>query len=81
MPDMNTAIGAVVVTADGKELGHVKELEGECFKIDVSLAPDFWIAADVVDVAAPDTVQLLFTKAEIPAVFDPEAGHSGYHVH
>lgn len=74
-------IGAVVVTADGEELGRVAEFEGECFKVDVSLLPDYWVAPDIVDVVTPETVQLLFTKADIPAVFEPGAEHSGYHVH
>lgn len=77
----NTSIGAVVVTADGEELGRIAEFEGECFKIDRALLPDYWIAPDAIDVATPQTVQLLFTKTDLPAVFEPGATHSGYHVH
>lgn len=79
--DETPSIGSIVVTADGEELGRVNEIEGDCFKVDRSLMPDFWIAPDAIDVATPETVQLLFTKTDIPAVFEPGAEHSGYHVH
>lgn len=33
-------LGARVVTADGDELGKVKEVSGTCFKVDASMQPD-----------------------------------------
>jgi hypothetical protein len=77
----NPKIGAKVVTADGEDLGSVKEFQGECFKVDAPLQPDYWLAPDVVDVMTPETVQLLFTKNDLASVIHPGREHSGYHVH
>lgn len=74
-------LGAEVVTADGEALGKVKEFEGGCFKVDAPLQPDYWLAPDVIDVATPTTVQLLFSKNELASTIRPTTDHTGYHIH
>jgi hypothetical protein len=54
--------GDHVVTADGKELGLVKEIKAERFKVDVRWAPDYWLGTDVVESAEQGIVQLFLTK-------------------
>ena len=75
------SIGAIVVTADGEELGRVKQIAGACFEVDAPLQPDYWLAPDVIDVATPETVQLLLTRRDIASVIEPGTEHTGYHVH
>jgi hypothetical protein len=54
--------GDRVVTADGKELGLIKELKPDCFKVDVRWAPDYWLGTEIVDSAEQGIVQLFITK-------------------
>jgi hypothetical protein len=77
----STLVGAKVITADGQELGKVKELDGECIKIDAPMQPDYWLAADVIDLATPAVVQLLIAKDDIGDAIDNGREHSGHHVH
>jgi hypothetical protein len=67
------SIGAAVVTADGED--------GECFKVDAPLQPDYWLAPDIIDVATPETVQLLLSKSDMAAEIRPATDHTGYHIH
>ena len=39
-------IGQPVYGADGGELGTVKEVRGEYFKVDAPMQPDYWLRAD-----------------------------------
>ena len=41
-------IGSRVLTSDGEELGKVKEVMGDCFKVDVRMQPDYWLGIDTV---------------------------------
>jgi hypothetical protein len=54
--------GDRVVSSDGKELGLVKELKPDRFKVDVRWAPDYWLGTEVVDSAEQGIVQLIITK-------------------
>ena len=54
--------GDHVVTADGKQLGVVKEIKAERFKVDVRWAPDYWLGTDIVESADQGIVQLFLTK-------------------
>jgi hypothetical protein len=40
--------GMRVITADGEELGHVKEVGATSFKVDAPLALDYWLSLDCV---------------------------------
>ena len=41
-------IGARVMTSDGTELGHVKEVSGMLFKIDAPMQHDYWLRTDLI---------------------------------
>jgi multidrug efflux pump subunit AcrA (membrane-fusion protein) len=53
--------GQSIVTSDGEEIGTVKEVRGDAFKVDASLQPDYWLR---LDDAQPDgdRVRLAFPK-------------------
>jgi hypothetical protein len=76
-------IGALVVTADGEELGRVAEFEGECFKLDVRWQPVYWLTSDTIDTErlTTETVPLLFTRKDLATVQPPNSAHSGRHRH
>lgn len=40
--------GLPVYTADGDQIGEVKEVRGESFKIDAPMRPDYWLRRDCV---------------------------------
>jgi len=54
--------GDRVVSADGKDLGLIKEIKADCFKVDVRWAPDYWLGTEIVDSAEQGIVQLFITK-------------------
>ena len=58
-------IGARVISADGKQLGTVKDFREDRFLVDVRWAPDYWLGVESVDNASDDIVQLSVTKQEI----------------
>ena len=41
-------IGCPVFTADGDEIGRVKEIRGRYFKVDAPMRPDYWLIYDVL---------------------------------
>jgi hypothetical protein len=73
--------GAQVLTADGKELGRVKEVSGTCFKVDVSLRPDYWLASSYVSSATSSEVRLTVTKDNLDTAKVDGPGHAGIHGH
>ena len=54
--------GAQVFTADGENLGTVKEVAGDSFKIDAAMKPDYWLDRSTVDTCTDDTVTVGLTK-------------------
>jgi hypothetical protein len=78
---MTPTIGARVLTADGNELGKVKEVAGSCFKVDASMQPDYWLGSDCVASATGADVRLAINKDQVgdAKVDGPE--HSGVHRH
>lgn len=61
----NLSIGAEVYTADGERLGKVKEVEGNAFKVDAPMAPDYWLSMESVRGAEGDAVRTSFTKDQL----------------
>jgi hypothetical protein len=45
--------GQRVITADGEELGSVKEVAAASFKVDAPMALDYWLPIDAVVVQQP----------------------------
>jgi hypothetical protein len=40
--------GQIVYTMDGNELGEIKEVRGDFFKVDVSMQPDYWLSTECI---------------------------------
>jgi hypothetical protein len=59
--------GAVVMSGDGKQLGTVKEVAGDRFKVDRRLFPDYWLATEYVDHTLDGIVQMVLPKQGIGA--------------
>jgi hypothetical protein len=57
--------GARVVTADGKQIGLVKDVRLDRFLVDVRWAPDYWLGTETVGDASEDLVQLLVAKEDL----------------
>ena len=74
-------IGSRVLTSDGEELGKVKEVMGDCFKVDVRLQPDYWLGLDTVSSSTGGEVRLRFPKDGIKEVKQEGPDHKGFHPH
>lgn len=44
----STMVGQTVYSADGGELGTVKEIKGRFFKVDAPMQPDYWLSTNAV---------------------------------
>jgi hypothetical protein len=75
------AIGARVLTADGDELGKVKEISGSCFKVDAPMQPDYWLATDCIADGTGSDVTLSFTKDHLGDAKQDGPEHKGLHPH
>ena len=73
-------LGARVLTADGEELGTVKEVAGRCFKVDAPLTPDYWLGADTVAGTDGGVIKLAFSKDRLGDVRS-DGPHGGLHRH
>jgi hypothetical protein len=60
-------IGAKVVTADGKQIGTVREIGDDRFRVERRLFPDYWLANEYVDDVTGGIVQLIVTKEGLGA--------------
>jgi hypothetical protein len=74
-------VGTKVVTMDGDELGKVKEISGDCFKVDARLQPDYWLGVDTIETTLPGEVRLRFTKGGLGDAKQEGPEHSGFHPH
>jgi hypothetical protein len=75
-------LGVPVRTSDGKELGKVKEVVGDCFKVDAPMQPDYWLANDAVIGNSTDGgVKLRFDRQQLDEAKHEGPEHSGYHRH
>jgi hypothetical protein len=75
------AVGTKVMTADGDELGKVKEIMGDCFKVDAPMQPDYWLGTDTIASTSTGEVRLRFTKGGLGEAKMDGPGHSGVHPH
>jgi hypothetical protein len=60
-------LGDKVVTADGKQIGAVREIGSDSFKVERFLFPDYWLANEYVDDVTGGIVQLIVTKEGLGA--------------
>ena len=63
----NLSPGTPIFTADGEELGKIKEIRGDYFKVDAPMAPDYWLACNCIDSAGTGRIQLAVSKDEVDA--------------
>ena len=66
-PFLRVTVGTQVVSADYEQLGEVKALAEQGFKVGTGfLRRDYWLASELVAEAVPDAVVLLTVdKAEL----------------
>ena len=74
-------IGAKVVTADGKPLGKLMEIDGDCYKVDAPLQPDYWLNSKVVAKTSPSEIQISLRLKDLDLAIDHSHGHTGLHFH
>jgi len=74
-------VGTKVLTLDGDDLGKVKEISGDCFKVDAPMQPDYWLGVDMIADATPTEVHLRFTKGGLGEAKMDGPGHGGLHTH
>jgi len=65
MSSNDPAVGATVITIDGRELGKVKEVSDGWFKVDARLRRDYWLASDLIETSSAMTVQLSFARERL----------------
>jgi hypothetical protein len=61
----NLAIGAAVITLDGDELGTVKEIRGDLFKVDAPMQPDYWLECECIRGAFGGGIEVAFPKERL----------------
>jgi hypothetical protein len=74
--------GFNVLTAEHELLGTVKEVMGDCFKIDAPLAPDYWLGADTISTVNGENIMLRLRREEVndQKMSAPDT-HLGIHKH
>jgi hypothetical protein len=74
--------GATVMTADHERLGTVKEITGDCFKVDAPMAPDYWLASDTIASMVGKDILLRVMRSDIDDVkMGTPDQHTGIHRH
>jgi hypothetical protein len=79
--DSMPKVGAKVISRDDIELGTVKEVDADCFKIDAPMAADFWLGASMIERLEDGVVRLGVNNLTLDEVKDNEPQHSGIHRH
>jgi hypothetical protein len=74
--------GANVITADRERLGSVKEIKGDCFKVDAPMAPDYWLGSDTIATIDGNDIMLRYRREDINdfKMGIPDS-HTGIHRH
>jgi hypothetical protein len=74
-------VGERVYTADGDQLGTIKEVAGTCFKVDASMQPDYWLGNDTIAGNTGSEIRLTFPKDRLGDMKTDGPDHRGYHRH
>lgn len=69
---LDLATGSAVFTADGVQLGDIKEVRPDSFKLDTARSPDYWLLRSTVESASDERVRLRLTEAEVERERMPE---------
>lgn len=73
--------GMLVYAIDGKELGRIKDMDGECFKLDAPYREDYWLSEDAIDSIVEGLVRLRLTGEEVEGDLQHQPHHRGLHLH
>ena len=57
-----TMVGAPIFTQDGSQIGKVKEVHGQFFKVDAPMQPDFWLSEEHLASGSGGEVRLAFSE-------------------
>jgi hypothetical protein len=57
--------GWPVFTRDGENLGKVRDVRGNCFKVDAPMEPDYWLRRDCVSSTSNQRVTTSFEKSRV----------------
>jgi hypothetical protein len=72
--------GCPVFTSDGTQLGEIKEVRDDAFKVDTSWAPDIWLDRTCVASASDERVTLKLADSEVKAYRRDAPADEGTHV-
>ncbi len=62
----NLRKGDPIVASDGQELGTLKEVRGDYFKVNTMMAPDYWLPCSCVSGSGTDgSVAVTFAKDQL----------------
>jgi hypothetical protein len=75
--DSMPQIGAKVISRDDIELGTVKEIDADCFKIDAPMAADFWLGASMIERIEGGVVRLGVNNLTLDEVKEDAPAHAG----
>ena len=79
--DSMPRVGAKVISRDDIELGTVKEIDADCFKIDAPMATDFWLGASMIERLEDGVVRLGVNNLTLDEVKSDQPQHRGVHRH
>ncbi|MGE0228157.1 MAG: hypothetical protein AB7I38_03300 [Dehalococcoidia bacterium] len=65
MDSYDATIGARILTADGQDIGAVRDIVGRYFHVDASMAPDYWLPASLITASDPSSVTLAANRDAI----------------
>jgi hypothetical protein len=64
-PFLGIEPGSTVITADGQELGTVKDVTETSFKVDVEMARDYWLNRDTIVASDSHFVKVNFNSTAL----------------
>jgi hypothetical protein len=53
-------LGAEVISRDGMYVGTAKVVDGQYFKVDAAMQPDYWLSMDTIASVTPNRIALNF---------------------
>jgi hypothetical protein len=81
MPSKHIQTGDIVMSADGKDLGIVKQLGDTCFRIAAPRRRDYWLSKDAIEGRDKGIAVLLYDSDRLDDAFVDVLNHSGAHSH
>ncbi|MGK2964697.1 MAG: DUF2171 domain-containing protein [Tepidiformaceae bacterium] len=63
----NLATDTTIYTSDGEDIGKVKEVRGDLFKVNAAMQPDYWLPCATVATTDVEGVRVSFPKSALDA--------------